>query len=155
MLDSVEVTPGSAFSVNIQVIAGKIADDEPEGKMGFGSFCIPLKYDKDSFTADSVVFFNTLTQWDEKFTNPKIDTGFVSLAGIYDMGGKDNKPVYTPDKPEKIAEIFFTAKKKIKPGVYKIDLTEDPRQNWIYLGSPVGLKSITPVYVPGKIVVKE
>jgi hypothetical protein len=155
ILDSVEVAPGKTFAVGLLVIADKIADDEPQGKMGFGSFCIPLKYDKESFAADSVVFLNTLSQWDEKFTNPKIDTGFISLSGIYDMGGKDNKPIYTPDKPEKIAEIYFTARKKAKPGTYTIELTSDPRQNKIFLGSPLGVKAITPKFRPGVIVVKK
>lgn len=155
MLDSVEVASGKAFVVGVNVIADKISDDEPEGKMGIGSFCIPLKYDRESFSADSVVFLNTLAQWDEKFTNPAIDTGFISLSGIYDMGGKDNLPVYTPDKPERIAEIYFRAKKKTKPGIYTIELTSDPRQNKIFLGSTLGVKAITPKFKPGVIVVEK
>jgi hypothetical protein len=155
ILDSVEVSPGKAFSVGMYVIADRIAEDETDGKMGFGSFCIPLKYDSESFTAESVDFLNTLENWDEKFTNPRIDTGFISLSGIYDMGGKDNTPVFTPDKPEKIAEIHFKAKKKAKPGIYTIELTIDPRQNKIFLGSPIGVKSVTPKFKPGVIVVKK
>lgn len=155
LLDSVEVAPGNTFVVGLHVIADKIAEDEPEGKMGLGSFCIPLKYDKESFVADSVVFLNTLSQWDEKFTNPEIDTGFISLSGIYDMGGKDNIPIFSPDKPEKIAEIYFTARKKAEPGTYEIELTADPRQNKIFLGSPLGVKAITPKFKPGIIVVKK
>ncbi|UCC79650.1 MAG: hypothetical protein JSW64_15520 [Candidatus Zixiibacteriota bacterium] len=154
ILDSVEVSAGKSFVVSVNVIADKIDPGEEPGKMGFGSFCIPLKYDKEAFVADSVVFMNTLTEWDEKFTNPKIDTGFVSLSGIYDMGGKDNPPVYTPEKPEKIAEIFFTAGKKAEKGSYEIELTKDPRQSYIYLGSPKGVVSVTPKFIKGIIVVK-
>ncbi|UCE66431.1 MAG: hypothetical protein JSU85_00020 [Candidatus Zixiibacteriota bacterium] len=154
ILDSVEVSAGDKFVVGVSVIADKIAPDEESGKMGFGSFCIPLKYDRELFVVDSVTFMNTLTDWDEKFTNPKIDTGFVSLAGIYDLGGKDNPPVYTPDKPERIAEIFFRADKKAEKGIYEIELTRDPRQNKIYLGSPKGVVSVTPIFKKGIIVVK-
>jgi hypothetical protein len=154
ILDSIEVSAGESFVMGINVIAGKIAPDEEPGMMGFGSFCIPLKYDSKAFVADSVIFINTLDEWDEKFTNPKIDTGFISLAGIYDLGGKDNPPVYSPDKQERIAEIFFTANKKTEKGIYEIELTKDPRQNNIYLGSTKGLMSITPKFKSGKIVVK-
>jgi len=154
ILDSVEVSAGKEFIIGVSVIADKIAPDEEPGKMGFGSFCIPLKYDRELFVVDSVVFINTLTDWDEKFTNPKIDTGFISLAGIFDLGGKDNPPVYTPDKPERIAEIFFTADKNAKKGIYEIELTIDPRQNKIYLGSPKGVVAVTPKFKPGIIIIK-
>lgn len=154
ILDSVEVSAGKSFVVGVSVIADKIDPGEDPGKMGFGSFCIPLKYDREAFVVDSVIFMNTLTEWDEKFTNPRIDTGFVSLSGIYDMGGKDNPPVYTPKKPEKIAEIFFTAGKKAENGIYEIQLTKDPRQSNIYLGSPKGIVAVTPKFVKGIILVK-
>ena len=155
ILDSIEVIIEQSFSVGLSVIADKIAPDEKPGKMGFGSFCIPMKYNKDAFVADSVVYKNTLISWDEKFANPKIDTGFVSLAGIYDMGGKDNTPIYSPNKPEKIAELFFSVRESAEPGVYKIELTIDPRQNKIFLGSPNGLNSVTPRFKPGIMVVKK
>lgn len=155
MLDSIEVTIEQSFSIGLSVIADKIAPDEKPGKMGFGSFCIPMKYDKDAFVADSVVYKNTLTSWDEKFANPKIDTGFVSLAGIYDMGGKDNTPIYSPDEPEKIAELFFSVRDGAKPGAYKIELTIDPIQRKIFLGSTNGLNSVTPRFKPGIIIVKK
>ena len=154
ILDSVEVSAGEPFVIGISVIADKIAPNEESGKMGFGSFCIPLKYDNEAFVVDSVAFINTLAAWDEKFTNPKIDTGFVSLSGIYDMGGKDNTPVYTPDKPERIAQIFFRADKNAEKGIYEIELTRDPRQNKIYLGSPKGVVAVTPKFKKGIIVVK-
>jgi len=154
VLDSVEASAGEHFVIGVSVMADKIAEDEKPGRMGFGSFCIPLKYDKNAITADSVVFMNTITEWDEKFSNPTIDTGFVSLAGIFDMGGKDNPPIYSPDKFEKMAEIHFTANKKAKTGVYKIELTRDPLQDRIYLGSPNGIKSVNPRFKAGIIVVK-
>ena len=155
ILDSVEVKTGERFIMGVNVMADRIAEDEKPGKVGFGTFCIPLKYDREAFTIDSVTFINTLENWDEKFTNPKIDTGFVSLSGIYDMGGKDNRTVYSPDKPERIAEIFFRVKKDAKPGTFKIELTRDPRQDWIYLGSSNGINSVTPKFKPGIIVVKK
>jgi hypothetical protein len=154
ILDSVEASAGEHFVVGINVIADRIADDEKPGRMGFGSFCIPLKYDKTVFVADSVIFKNTLTEWDEKFANQKFDTGFVSLAGIYDMGGEDNPPVYTPDKQERIAEIHFTAGKKSEKGIYLIELTRDPRQDTIFLGSPTGVVSVRPKFKPGIVVIK-
>lgn len=155
ILDSIEVTIEQSFSVGLSVIADKIAPDEKPGKMGFGSFCIPMKYDNKTFIADSVVYKNTLAGWDEKFTNPKIDTGFISLAGIYDMGGKDNTPIYSPNEPEKIAELFFSVRDGAEPGVYEIELTIDPKQNKIYLGSPNGLNSVMPKFRPGIIIVKK
>jgi hypothetical protein len=154
ILDSVEISAGEHFVVGINVVADRIANDEKPGRMGFGSFCIPLKYDKTAFVADSVIFLNTLAEWDEKFTNVRIDTGFVSLSGIYDMGGKDNPPVYTPDKQEKIAEIYFTAEKKAEKEIYTIELTRDPRQDNIFLGSPTGVVSVRPKFKPGIVVIK-
>jgi len=153
-LDSVEVAAGEHFVIGINVMADKIAEDEKPGRMGIGSFCIPLKYDKSAITADSVVFVNTITEWDEKFSNPTIDTGFVSLAGIFDMGGKDNPPIYSPDKFEKMAEIYFTVNKKAETGTYKIEQTRDPLQDRMFLGSPNGIQSVNPRFTPGIIVVK-
>lgn len=154
ILDSVEVTGGESFVMGISVIADQIDPKEDSDKKGAGSFCIPLKYDKEAFVADSVVFMNTLSAWDEKFTNPKLDTGFVSLAGIYDMGGRDNPTLYNPGTPERIAEIFFTTVKKAKKGTYAIELTRDPRQNEIYLGSSMGVMSVIPRFEKGIVVIK-
>ncbi len=62
ILDSIEVTLEQSFSVGLSVIADKIAPDEKPGKMGFGSFCIPMKYDKDAFAADSATAPDSSTQ---------------------------------------------------------------------------------------------
>lgn len=154
ILDSVEISAGKSFVVGINVVADRIAEDEKPGKMGFGSFCIPMKYDKTAFVVDSVTYLNTLLEWDEKFTNPKVDTGFISISGIYDMGGKDNPPIYTPDKQERIVEIHCTANKKAPKDIYKIELTRDPRQDNIFLGSPTGVVSVRPQFKPGIVVIK-
>ena len=154
LLDSVEVSAGESFVLGLSIMADRIDPDEVSGKEGVGSFCIPMKYNRDMFVVDSVVFINTLSKWDEAFTNPKTDTGFISLAGIYDMGGKDNPTMYNPGKPERSAEIYFSASKKAKPGIYKIELTRDPRQGNIYLGSSLGVKAVVPKFKSGIVVIK-
>jgi hypothetical protein len=114
-----------------------------------------LKYDKQAFKIDSVKFTNELAQWEMKFTNPKIDTGFISISGIYRVVGKEKPVLFNPDKAQEILKMFITVNKDAKPGTYFFELTTDPIQNSAFLSSTDGINGWQPVFVPGKIVVKK
>ncbi len=154
ILDSVNASPGGKVAVGMSILTDDNRSNGDDRWEGIGSFCIAVKYDVGAMKADSVVFVNSLTGWDEKFTNSKIDTGFISMAGIYDLGGKDNSPLLSPKKPERAAWIYFSVNKKAKPGVYALESTIDPRQKETYLGSPDGVHAWTPRFTPGTIVIK-
>jgi hypothetical protein len=155
VIEAVSTTPGGSFTVNIDFVVCESHEKDGVTYKGIGSFCIPLLYNNEVFTADSMVFMNTITAWDEKFVNSVIDTGFISIAGIFDMGGKDNPQLFTGnDKAETVAKIFFHTSENAKAGEYSIDLTMDPRQRDPYFGSADGVKSWLPLYTPGKIVIE-
>jgi hypothetical protein len=101
-----------------------------------------------------VRFVGTIARWDEKFTNLRIDTGFVSFAGIHNIAGADNPVFHSPVKPEEVVKLFGTVKKEAKPGVYIFETTIDPIQKDAYLGSLDGLRGWRPQFKLGKVVVK-
>ena len=153
-IDSVQVSPGSLGQLSIRVIADDSTFFNEKFWYGIGSFCIPLKYNKTAFSVDSVKFSGTIAAWDEKFTNSKVDTGFVSLAGIYNIAGEENAPLHSPDSAEVIARIFFKVDSNAKTGDYHLELTKDPIQKEMYFGSTDGYHSWKPEFSRGTITVK-
>jgi hypothetical protein len=153
-LDSITAKPGAAIVLGIKIKADDSLLYNGKYWAGVGSFCLPLKYDRMAIKIDSAKFDGTLSRWDEKFTNAKIDTGFISFVGIYNIGGDDNPVLLTGDKSEDAIRIFGHVSKDAKPGIYLFELTKDPIQNELYFGSTDGMDSWTPVFVPGKVVVK-
>jgi hypothetical protein len=121
--------------------------------VGVGSFCIPFLYDRNVIQIDSVKFKNTLLKWDEKFTNKKTDTGFVSFAGIYTLTGAEKPALVSPKEPMEVARLYLTVKPNAKPGYYIFEMTKDPLQGDMYFGSIDGYHSWKPKYVVGKVVV--
>jgi hypothetical protein len=153
-LDSILAKPGQSIELSLKVKADDSLLYNNKYWAGVGSFCIPLRYDQNAIKLDSVKFKGIVAKWDEKFTNPRIDTGFVSLVGIYNIGGEENPALISSDKAEEIARIYGRVNPKAKAGTYSIDLTVDPIQKELYFGSIDGVESWKPVFVPGKIVVK-
>jgi hypothetical protein len=153
LLDSLQAKAGQSIKMGLQVLV----DDETsfDGKTwsGVGSFCIPLKYNPSVIKLDSVIFRNMVNQWDEKFTNKGIDTGFVSLAGIYTLKGAEKPAIISPDKPLEIATFFMQIKAGAKPGKYTFELTKDPLQGGLYFGSIDGYHSWKPAFTSGKVIV--
>jgi len=155
IIEAVSTSPGAVFSVDVSFVSSDSHEKNGKSFSGIGSFCIPFLYNSDVLSADSMKYFNTIASWDEKFVNSVIDTGFISLAGIYDLGGKSNSTLYTGgDNAEHVATIFFHVKKDAKPGEYSLDITNDPRQGKPYFGSADGVKAWLPAYTPCKIVVE-
>ena len=155
VLSHVKAAPGGEFSVDVYFTTNNQHENNGKSYTGIGSFCIPMLFDAEFFAVDSVKFFNTITTWDEKFSNSIPDSGFISIAGIYDMGGKANNPLNTgTDKSEHVATLYFHAKDDAKPGEYPINLTVDPRQGKPYFGSPDGVQAWLPEFTPGKIIIE-
>jgi hypothetical protein len=153
-LQDIEIKAGRNGVMSISIVADDTTFFNDQTWRGIGSFCIPLKYEKKVLKVDSVRFEGNVAKWDEKFCNSKIDTGFVSLAGIYNLGGDDNPAIYSPGKSEIIASLYFTAAKDAPAGLYGVILTHDPIQKEMYCGSIDGLNSWKPIFVPGKITIK-
>jgi hypothetical protein len=153
-LQEIELTAGHSGVMNLSIISDDTTNFNDNTWQGIGSFCIPLKYDRSIMKVDSVKFEGVVAQWDEKFCNTKLDTGFVSLAGIFNLGGADNPPIHSPGKYEIIAGIYFTIAKKAPNGIYGVILTKDPIQNEMYCGSTDGFHSWKPEFVPGKVIIK-
>jgi hypothetical protein len=153
-LQDIEINAGSSGVMTISIVADDTTVFNDQTWRGIGSFCIPLKYEKSILRVDSVRFEGNVAKWDEKFCNSKIDTGFVSIAGIYNLGGDDNPALYSPGKSEIIASIYFSAVKGASAGLYGVILTHDPIQKELYCGSIDGFNSWKPVFVPGKIRIK-
>ena len=154
ILDSVETKAGESIVISLWIVVDDTTFFDDSSWTGIGSFCIPLRYDVKALSADSVVFLNTLAEWDEHFTNRRIDTGFVSISGIFNLGGNDNLPIFAAEKPEEVAMIFFKVREDARPGVYDIGLTIDPIQKEMYFGSPDGMHGWRPEFTTGKVVVK-
>lgn len=154
IMDSVVVKPGESTVLKLRALADDITTHNKREWKGVGSFCIPLKYDMNAIRIDSARFVGSVSKWDEKFTNSKIDTGFISFAGIYNLGGGDNPALFSAEKPEEIIRIFATVAKDAAPGPYLFELTPDPIQKELYFGSIDGYHSWKPQFQPGKIVVK-
>ena len=155
IINAVKTTSGGQFAIDISFTSSNQHDKDGKSYTGIGSFCIPLLYEEEIFAVDSLKFFNTITTWDEKFSNSIPDSGFISIAGIYDMGGKGNDPLYTgSDKSEHVATIYFQTNENAKPGEYAIKLTNDPRQGKPYFGSPDGVQSWLPEFMSGKIIIE-
>jgi hypothetical protein len=152
--DSITVKAESSFIMPVMVFADDTTTYNEKKWPGVGSFCIPLKYDSKSLKIDSVKFVGTIAEWDERFTNPKIDTGFVSFAGLHNIGGKENPVFLTTEGPQEIARIFGSIRKEAKSGVYLLELTIDPIQREMYLGSIDGVHGWKPDFRPGKVVVE-
>ena len=152
-MDSVAVKVGKPAELAIRIQADDTTDYNGTSWVGVGSFCLPIKYDCNVIKLDSVKFIGALKDWDAKFTNPKIDTGFISFAGIYNTGGSENPSLHSPGKPEEIIRIYLQVAKGAKPGMYPFELTIDPIQNELYVGSVDGFHSWRPEFKPGKIVV--
>lgn len=153
-IDSVQAKKGADVVLSVRIMADDSISFSGKMWQGVGNFCIPLKYDPQALLLDSIQFVNTVAQWDERFTNPEIDTGFVSFAGIYFTGGEENPVLYSPDQGLEVIKMFFRIDKKARKGVYAISQTIDPLQKDMYLGSPDGMHSWMPLFKPGKIVVK-
>jgi hypothetical protein len=153
-MDSLAVKPGQNFVMSIKVMADDTTLHSGKNWVGVGSFCIPLKYDSKALKIDSVTFVGIIAEWDEQFTNQKIDTGFISFAGIHNIAGKDNPVFISPDKPQEIVKIFGRAQENAQPGTYSFEVTIDPIQKNAYLGSIDGVNGWKPKFIPGKILVK-
>jgi len=152
--DTIEIAPGQSGVLSLRVLSDDTTFFNGITWRGVGSFCIPLKYQRSILRVDSVNFVGTVAKWDEKFSNPKVDTGFISLAGIFNLAGAENPALYSPDSAEAIAKIYFTLDKKAAKGSYTVELTIDPIQKELYFGSSDGFNSWRPVFIPGKIKVK-
>jgi hypothetical protein len=150
-LQDIEIKAGKSGVMTISIVADDTTVFNDQTWRGIGSFCIPLKYEKAIMKVDSVKFEGNVAKWDEKFCNTKIDTGFVSLAGIYNLGGAENPALYSPGKSEVIASIYLTAAKDAPAGQYRVVLTHDPIQKEIYCGSTDGYNSWKPIFLSGKI----
>jgi len=153
-IDSATAKRGADVVIGIKITADDSVSFNGRMWQGVGNFCIPLKYDSQALHLDSVQFVNTVARWDEHFTNLKIDTGFVSFAGIYFTGGEENPVFFSPDQGQEVIKMFFRIDKKAKKGMYKIEQTIDPIQKNMFLGSPDGMHSWAPGLTPGKITVK-
>jgi len=153
-LRDIEIKAGKSGVMTISIMADDTTVFNEQTWRGIGSFCIPLKYEKNALKVDSVKFEGNVANWDAKFCNSIIDTGFVSLAGIYNLGGDENPALYSPGKNETIASIYFTAAKDAPAGLYSVVLTHDPIQKEMYCGSIDGYNSWKPTFVAGKITIK-
>jgi hypothetical protein len=153
-LESIEIAPGQSGVIALRAIADDSTAFNDKVWRGVGSFCIPMKYYKNIMKVDSIKFAGSVANWDEKFANPRIDTGFVSLAGIYNISGKEKPALFSPEKGEVIARFYFTVDKKASKGSYGFALTSDPIQKELYFGSIDGFHSWKPVFIPGIIKVK-
>jgi hypothetical protein len=154
VLDSLQAKPGQSVEMSLRVVADDTTQFSDKNYVGIGSFCIPFKYDVNVIKIDSVRFKNTLLKWDEKFTNPKFDTGFVSLGGIYTLTGAEKPALISPKEPLEIARFYLSILPDAKPGKYAFEITKDPRQGNMYFGSVDGYHSWRPVFSGGKVVVK-
>lgn len=153
-MDSLQAKPGEKFVMSIKITADDTTLYSEKRFVGVGSFCLPVKYDPSVLKIDSVNFVGTVAEWDERFTNQKIDTGFISLVGIHNIAGKDNPVFHSPNTPKEIARIYGRVEAKATAGAYSFDLTIDPIQKDAYLGSIDGVNGWKPKFVPGKVVVK-
>jgi len=153
-MDSLMLKPGQGFIMNLKIMADDTTFRSDQKWAGVGSFCLPLKYDAKALKLDSVKFVGAIAKWDEKFANKKIDTGFVSFAGIHNVGGDDNPVFLSPDSPTEAIKIFGHVLKDAKPGTYTFEFTIDPIQKSPYLGSIDGVNGWKPKLIPGKIVVE-
>jgi hypothetical protein len=154
VLDSIQAKAGQSAVMAVKALVDDTTFFSDKNYVGVGSFCIPFKYDVSAIRVDSVKFENTVLSWDEKFTNPKIDTGFVSLGGIYTLAGKEKPALISPKEPMEIARIYLSVLPDAKPGKYSFEMTRDPRQGDMYFGSIDGYHSWKPVYMGGMVVVK-
>jgi hypothetical protein len=154
VLDSVQAKAGQSVEMSLKTLVDDTTWFSEKNYVGIGSFCIPFKYDARAMKVDSVKFQNTLLQWDEKFTNPMIDTGFVSLGGIYTLAGKEKPALISPVEPMEIARFYLSILPAAKSGKYEFEITTDPRQGKMYFGSVDGYHSWVPVYSGGVVIVK-
>jgi hypothetical protein len=153
VLDSVLAKPGQNVEISLRVLIDDTTSFNNKPWYGVGSFCLPFLYNSNVIQIDSVRFKNTLLKWDEKFTNKKIDTGFVSFAGIYTLTGAEKPPLVSPKEPLEIVKLYLKIKADAKPGNYPFEITKDPLQGEMYFGSIDGYHSWKPKYVVGKVVV--
>ena len=153
--ESIKAKAGKQAIIGMKIFADDSIFYNDKPWVGVGSLCIPLKYDANAFKLDSIKYTGTLAQWDEKFTNPRIDTGFVSIGGIYSIAGKDRPLIHCPDSSQTMALLYITVNKTAKPGAYKFEMTDDPVQKEAYLGSPNGVNGWKPVFASGKIVIEK
>jgi hypothetical protein len=153
IMDSLTAKAGQSTIMPVKILADDTTETGGSQWVGIGTMCIPLKYDLKVFKVDSVKFVGTLAKWDEKFTNLKIDTGFVSLNGIHDVGGQNNPMLFAPKEPEEVAKIFLTIKKDAPLGTSEFVITKDPIQGEFYLASGDGLTSWKPKIIAGKVTV--
>ncbi len=154
IMDSVLTAAGQKVELGIRFWVDDTVKQDGKQWYGIGTLCIPIKYDSKAFKIDSVNFMGTMSKWDEKFTNAKIDTGFISINGIHSLGGKEKPTIFTSGKPEQMLKLFISISQNAKTGVYDFQLTADPLQKELYFGSPDGVHSWKPKFVPGKIFVK-
>ncbi len=153
-MDSVSAGPGQTFALSLWIQADDSTFRVEKFWVGVGSFCIPIKYDRTAIRIDSVKYIGTIAEWDEKFTNAKIDTGFISFAGLHNIAGKENPVFLSPDKPQEVVRMFGSVLKGAKPGLYSFEMTIDPIQKDPYLGSVDGVNGWRPQFRPGKVLVK-
>ncbi len=154
VLDSVQTKAGKSVEMALRALVDDTTWFSERNYVGVGSFCIPFKYNASVMKIDSVKFKNAVLSWDEKFTNPKFDTGFVSLGGIYTLVGREKPALISPKEPTEIARIYLSVLPDAKPGNYAFEITKDPRQGNMFFGSIDGYHSWRPVYVGGKVVVE-
>jgi len=153
IMDSLTARAGQSLAMPVKILADDTTETGGSRWVGIGTMCIPLKYDLKAFKVDSVKFVGTMAKWDEKFTNLKFDTGFVSLNGIHDVGGQNNPMLFAPIEPEEIAKIYITVKKDAPIGTFQFAVTKDPIQGEYYLASGDGLTSWKPKIIAGRITV--
>jgi hypothetical protein len=154
-MDSIRAKPGDSGMMTIRAQSDDTTTYNGKNWVGVGSFCLPIKYNRSVIKLDSVKFTGSVKEWDEKFTNPNIDTGFISFVGIYNIGAKERPPLFSPKIPEEIIKIFFSVNKDAKPGKYLFELTTDPIQKDAYFGSVDGINSWKPEFIPGKVIVRK
>ena len=154
IMDSLTAGAGESVVMTIGVVADDSTEIAGNKWVGVGTICIPINYDKNAMAVDSIKYTGTMANWDEHFANKKIDSGFVSINGIHDIGGKENPLLFSPDKREEIIRLYLSIKKDAKPGIYTFELTKDPIQGEYYLASGDGVTSWKPLFRPGKILIK-
>jgi hypothetical protein len=118
-----------------------------------GNLAIPTKWRSTDHQvyADSIIWGNLMSQWDEQWFSINTDTSIIHLLGFADIGGEDNPYIFTNSQRLTAMTIRFKISPSATPQIVSIDTTRDRRLGSVSFGPINGDPEYIPKIIPGSL----
>jgi hypothetical protein len=101
--------------------------------------------------ADSIIWGNLMSQWDEQWYSINTDTSIIHLLGFADIGGEDNPYIFTNLLRFTALTIRFKISPSAIPQIVTIDTTYDRLMGRASFGPINGDPEYIPIVVGGSL----